>query len=45
MPESARASGRAADADTLVASARAYVAALNRLKAVQARGKGADAAA
>lgn len=38
-------SGRAADADTLVASARAYVAALNRLKAVQARGKGADAAA
>ncbi len=38
-------SGRAADADTLVASARAYVAALNRLKAVQARGRGADAAA
>lgn len=38
-------SGRAADADTLVASARAYVAALNRLNAVQARGKSADAAA
>ncbi len=38
-------SGRAADADTLVASARAYVAALNRLNTVQARGKNADAAA
>lgn len=37
-------SGRAADADTLVASARAYVAALNRLISVQARG-GVNAAA
>ncbi len=36
------ASGRAADADTLVASARAYVAALNRLLAIQGR-KGPDA--
>jgi 2-isopropylmalate synthase len=38
-------SGRAADADTLVASARAYVAALNRLIALQKRQGSADAAA
>lgn len=37
-------SGRSADADTLVASARAYVAALNRLLALQARQGNADAA-
>ena len=34
------ASGRAADADTLVASARAYVAALNRLIAVTGMRRG-----
>lgn len=38
-------SGRSADADTLVASARAYVAALNRLIAVQEQMGNADAAA
>jgi 2-isopropylmalate synthase len=38
-------SGRSADADTLVASARAYVAALNRLVAVQTRMGNSDAAA
>jgi 2-isopropylmalate synthase len=38
-------SGRAADADTLVASARAYVAALNRLVALQERAGDANAAA
>ncbi|MBL8542616.1 MAG: 2-isopropylmalate synthase [Hyphomonadaceae bacterium] len=38
------ASGRAADADTLVASARAYVAALNRLMTLQERMGGANAA-
>ena len=38
-------SGRAADADTLVASARAYVAALNRLQAWQARSGNSNAAA
>jgi 2-isopropylmalate synthase len=38
-------SGRAADADTLVASARAYVAALNRLLALQGRQGSTDAAA
>jgi 2-isopropylmalate synthase len=38
-------SGRSADADTLVASARAYVAALNRLIALQERVGNADAAA
>jgi 2-isopropylmalate synthase len=37
-------SGRAADANTLVASARAYVAALNRLIALQARDGNANAA-
>ena len=35
--------GRAADADTLVASAKAYVAALNRLRAKRARGLDAQA--
>jgi 2-isopropylmalate synthase len=39
------ASGRAADADTLVASARAYVAALNRLTAIRTRSGSADAVA
>lgn len=38
-------SGRASDADTLVASARAYIAALNRLLALQGRKERADAAA
>ena len=38
-------SGRASDADTLVASARAYVAALNRLVALQGRSGDANAAA
>jgi 2-isopropylmalate synthase len=37
-------SGRASDADTLVASARAYVAALNRLMALRAYAGNADAA-
>ncbi len=37
-------SGRSADADTLVASARAYVAALNRLIALQQRSEASDAA-
>ena len=35
--------GRAADADTLVASAKAYVAALNRLRAKRQRGADAQA--
>jgi 2-isopropylmalate synthase len=38
-------SGRAADADTLVASARAYVAALNRLLTLEERRGKSDAAA
>jgi len=37
-------SGRAADADTLVASAKAYVAALNRMMAVKRSQEGANAA-
>lgn len=39
------ASGRAADADTLVASARAYIAALNRLLTLEGRRGKSDAAA
>ena len=35
--------GRAADTDIIVASARAYMAALNRMLAIRARGKGAVA--
>jgi 2-isopropylmalate synthase len=38
-------SGRSSDADTLVASARAYVAALNRLIALRGKSENADAAA
>ena len=39
------ASGRSADADTLVASAKAYVAALNRLRALEAKRTAAATAA
>ncbi|MGE0044189.1 MAG: 2-isopropylmalate synthase [Hyphomonadaceae bacterium] len=46
LSESGRAAAaRAADADTLVASAKAYVAALNRLAAVRARGPDAQESA
>jgi 2-isopropylmalate synthase len=38
-------SARASDADTLVASAKAYIAALNRLRAYKERSGGANAAA